>query len=252
MRQREGSFVVEGATLTHEAAAAGRELLDLFVDSSRISATDRALVADLGVEVTEVGEGLIERIAASASPQPVLAVVRSWDTALGSLRLVGGRALVLVGVADPGNLGTLLRCAEASGIDAVLLAGDCVDPFNPKVVRASAGSLFRTPFAVEPRIDLAFDVLDGAGMRILGTDASRGNSYVSTQLTGGVAVVLGNETHGLGPDAEARVQDWVHIPIVGGAESLNVAMAGAVLCFEGLRQETLGSAEPNAGSLADP
>lgn len=186
------------------------------------------------------------------SPQPVLAVARTWPTALDTLGAGLNRVLVLVDVADPGNLGTLLRCAEASGVDAVILAGDCVDLFSPKVVRASAGSLFRVSVAASADIAEALEWLSAAGLRLLGTDVERGSAHFESDLVNRVAVVLGNESHGLDDELSAALDEWVHIPIQGSAESLNVAMAGAVLCFEGLRQQTMGSVDPGAGSLSNP
>lgn len=211
-----------------------------------------ALVQGLSLPTAEVAEGLLAKVGASVSPQPVLAVARMWPTNLDDLPDDPGRVLVLVDVADPGNAGTLLRCAEASAVDAVVLAGDCVDPFSPKVVRASAGSLFRVPLATDTDVPRALAALGASDLRLVGTDMARGHPYFEADFSGGVALILGNESHGLGEEVEALVDDWVHIPIAGSAESLNVAMAGAVLCFEGLRQQTVGSREPNTGSLSNP
>lgn len=211
-----------------------------------------ALVHGLSVPTAEVAEGLLAKVGASVSPQPVLAVARMWPTSPDDLPEGLGRVLVLVDVADPGNAGTLLRCAEASAVDAVVLAGDYVDPFSPKVVRASAGSLFRVPLAADTDAPRVLAALGARDLRLVGTDMARGDPYFEADFGGGVALVLGNESHGLGAEVEALVDDWVHIPIEGSAESLNVAMAGAVLCFEGLRQQTVGSRESNAGSLSNP
>lgn len=130
-------------------------------------------------------------------------------------------------LADPGNAGTLIRSAEAAGADAVVLTPGSVDPFNPKVVRASAGSLFRLPV-----VQASLETLDG--WTRLGTSSHRGTGYTDTDLTRRIAVVLGNEAHGLGDDAP--IDEWITIPHRGNAESLNVAMAATVLAFEVARQ----------------
>ena len=194
---------------------------------------------------------MLAKIGASVSPPPVLAVASVWPTALAALPEDLDRVLVLVDLADPGNVGTLLRCAEASGIDAVVLAGSFVDPFNPKVVRSSAGSLFRVPLATSTEVPEALAALRDAGLRLVGSDVAQGAAHYETDLGGGVAVLLGNETRGLSEAASSEVDDWVHIPIEGTAESLNVAMAGAVLCFEGLRQQTVGLGAAPGGSLSN-
>jgi TrmH family RNA methyltransferase len=175
--------------------------------------------------------GVIERVASTESPQPVLAVVRipesERDLATAGFVVVADR------IADPGNLGTILRSAEAAGVDMVVLTAGSVDPFNPKVVRASAGALFRVPVL---NTDLA--AARAAGLRTIGTSSHRGTAHTAADLTGRIALVVGNESRGL-PD-DAGVDEWVTIRHHGRAESLNVAMAATVLCFEAARQRKIG------------
>jgi TrmH family RNA methyltransferase len=144
--------------------------------------------------------------------------------------------LVLAGVGDPGNAGTLLRSAEAAGATAVWATAGTVDLYAPKTVRASAGALFHVP--VRDGLDgpAALDGLRAAGVRVLGTAASGGTPVDQADLTGPVAFVLGNEAHGLDGVWAGAVDEWLTIPMVGRAESLNVAMAGTLLCFEAARQ----------------
>ena len=132
-------------------------------------------------------------------------------------------------LADPGNAGTIIRSAEAAGADAVVLTPGSVDPYNPKVVRASAGSLFRIP-VVEATLESL------SGYRRLGTSSHRGDRYTDPVYHGRVAVVVGNEAHGL--DDDAAIDQWITIPHAGPAESLNVAMAATVLAFEVARQRS--------------
>jgi TrmH family RNA methyltransferase len=153
----------------------------------------------------------------------------------------GPLSLVLVDVADPGNAGTLLRAGEASGAAAVLFCGASVDPCNPKCVRASAGALFHLPVASGGEAVAVLERLGGAGVRRLATVVRDGTPYDEVDLTGPVALVLGSEAHGLPAGLEALVDERCTIPMVGRSESLNVAMAGAVLAFEALRQRREGS-----------
>jgi TrmH family RNA methyltransferase len=149
---------------------------------------------------------------------------------------ISNATFVVIGdrISDPGNLGTIIRVAEASGADAVALTAGSVDPTNPKVVRSSAGALFHVPVIVGATLADA----RSAGLRVVGTSSHLGAAHTATDLHSPVALVLGNEAHGLPDDAD--VDDWVTIPHRGRAESLNVAMAAAVLCFEAARQrETL-------------
>ena len=211
--------MVEGHQLVREALDAGWEVEAEFVAGGTTPVT--------GSDVFVLGTGVIERVASTESPQPVLAVVRipprTFDLATAAFVLVADR------IADPGNVGTILRSAEAAGVDAVVLTAGSVDPFNPKVVRASAGSLFRVPV-----LTTTLASVQAGGLRTIGTSSHRGSPHTDADLTGRIALVVGNEARGLPDDAE--VDEWVTIRHHGRAESLNVAMAATVLCFEAARQ----------------
>jgi RNA methyltransferase, TrmH family len=173
--------------------------------------------------VLRCAPNVIERAATTEAPKPHLAIVH---LAVAHMPDAADFVIVADRLADPGNAGTIIRTAEACGADAVAFTPGSVDAFNPKVVRASAGSLFRVPVLVMSLHELA--------LTRVGTSSHQGVAYTDCDLRRPVAVVLGNEAHGLGPDAE--VDEWVTIPHVGAAESLNVAMAATVLAFEVARQ----------------
>jgi TrmH family RNA methyltransferase len=173
---------------------------------------------------------VLERVATTESPQPVLGVVRQRTSSLIELAATARFVVVCAGVADPGNLGTILRSAEAAGAEGVVLTTGSVDPFNPKVVRAAAGALFHVPVVVgvEPAELVAL------GAALLGTSSHRGAPYTEVDLTRPIALVVGSEAHGV--DDDVPIDEWITIPHVGRAESLNVAMATTVVCFEVARQ----------------
>jgi TrmH family RNA methyltransferase len=234
MRAREGAFVVEGPTLVADALDAGVELECLFVaPGATAPVVDRA--AGAGVEVFELAPGVLERVATTVTPQPVLAIARTLDVDLGEL---AGAALILVcvDVRDPGNLGTVLRSAEASGVGGIICCEGSVDVYNPKCVRASAGSLFHTRVVARGEPVKVLGTLGGWGLQRLGTRATGGSPYYRVDLTVPTALVLGNEAHGLSPSLENTLDGWVSVPMQGRADSLNVGMAAAVLCFEAARQ----------------
>jgi TrmH family RNA methyltransferase len=178
------------------------------------------------VVVHELAPNVMERVASTESPQPVLAVVAMQSHALPTAATF---VIVADRIADPGNAGTIIRSAEAAGADAVVLTPGSVDPYNPKVVRATAGSLFRIP-VVEATLESL------SAFRRLGTSSHRGDVYTDPVYHGRVAVVVGNEAHGL--DDDAAIDQWITIPHAGPAESLNVAMAATVLAFEVARQRS--------------
>lgn len=178
--------------------------------------------------------GVLERVTSTQSPLGNLAVIAMPTTSarLDELNFV----VVADQISDPGNLGTLIRSAEAAGAGAVILTPDSVDPFNPKVVRSTAGALFYMPILWLELADLRNN-----GFRIIGSSSHSGVLHTGMNWSGRIAILLGNEAHGLQDltlNGENLITDWVRIEHHGRAESLNVAMAGTVLCFEAARQRS--------------
>lgn len=144
--------------------------------------------------------------------------------------------LILDKLQDPGNLGTLIRTADAVGAGAVILLEPCVDPFDPKTVRGTMGSIFTVPFSRIKQTGELWSRLTKMGYRPVGADATRGRAaWQSDVLAGSVALALGNEARGLSPELHSHLADYVGLPLYGHAESLNVAVAGGVLMYEWLR-----------------
>ena len=217
-----------------EALAAGAAVQEVFVaPGTALDVVGRA--AALGATVHQLAPGVLERVAGTVTPQGVLAVVPAVDVALEDLK---GAALlvVCVDVRDPGNAGTILRSAEAAGADGVVCCGGSVDVYNPKAVRASAGSLFHVPVVAGGDPVEVLERIGGWGLRRFGAVARSGRDYTTVDLTGPAALVLGNEAAGLPHDLAGLLDERVTIPMVGRSESLNVGMAAAVLCFEAARQ----------------
>ncbi|HEY8523479.1 MAG TPA: RNA methyltransferase [Acidimicrobiales bacterium] len=240
-RSEEGAYVIDGPVLLGEALDAGVPLIEVVAEPGAPGPLLRRAEA-AGVPVRHAAAGTLARATDTTTPQPVAAVAAlpGGDAAsqlAAAVAAAGPLALVLVGVADPGNAGTLLRSAEAAGGGAALFCDGSVDPYGPKCVRASAGSLFRLAVARDVPSDAALAALGAAGVTTVGTLA-RGvdTAYDHVDLAGPVAIVLGSEAHGLPPAVAERVDRAVTIPMAGRTESLNVAMAGTILCFESLRQ----------------
>lgn len=220
--------MIEGAKLVDEAARAGVALEAVYV-------AEGMTPPDTAAPVRVLAAGVVERVADTVTPQPVLAVAPFLDVAVDDLR-DARLVIVCAGVRDPGNAGTVLRSAEAAGVDGVLFCGGSVDVYNPKTVRASAGSLFHVPVAVGGDLVEVLKRIQGWGLARLGTAARAGTDYTDVDLTTPTAIVLGNEAHGLPADVAHHLDGTVTIPMAGRSESLNVGMAAAVLCFEAARQ----------------
>lgn len=249
-RSAAGLFVVEGPTLVAAALAAAAPLEAVYVaaPNGRKFEDLLARATAAGVPVRELAPGVLERVADTATPQGVVALCRSVTVGLDAIA-TGGFVLVGVDVADPGNAGTMIRAAEATGARAVVFTGTSVDVTNPKVVRAAAGSLFHLPVVAARRPDPPIPEVDegesagaaavlralaASGRRLVGAAAHAGEASDVADLTGDLAIVVGNEAHGLPPSL--ALDGFVHVPMEGRAESLNVAVAAAILCYESARQ----------------
>lgn len=234
-------FVAEGATIVAAALEAGATVEAVFMEHGRLGRREREVLeacAAVGVPVRPLEDGVAERIGSAVSPQPLFGLVARVDTPLSQVAS-DGLVLVCDEVRDPGNLGTVLRSAEAAGARAVVCAAGSVDPFNSKCVRASAGALFHIPVVVGEETVHALEQLSAQGFRRLGTSARSGVAVWDAPLSGAVAVVLGNESHGSAGSVDRLVEGHVRIPIEGRSESLNVGVAAAVIAFESARQRRL-------------
>lgn len=250
-REAERAFVVEGAKVLGEALGAGAGVESVYLDPAGAGPLEDALVQRClaaGARVFDLEDGVLERVAATVNPQPIMAVVRSPDMGLDELaRRCPTLVVVCAGVRDPGNAGTVLRSAAAAGADGVVACGGSVDLFNPKTVRASAGALFAIAVATGGEAVDVLSTLAAWGLRRWGSVARGGEEYTSVDLTGPTAVVVGNEASGLAPESRPHLDGLLTIPMARCAESLNVATAAAVVCFEAARQRRLVRPEARPG-----
>ena len=242
-RSAEQVVVVEGAELLSVAIAAGADIEAVYVapegvdNPSVVEVTTRVL--DGGGRVFDLAPGVMERIASTVTPQPLLAVV-SYAPA-GFDRLDGATLVVVcVDVRDPGNLGTVIRTADAAGVNAVICCDGTVDPTNPKTVRSTAGSLFHVPVIEGGTTTETLEALTSRGFTTVATVVRDGIDYTEFDWNRPVALVLGNEAAGLDEALTGALDGGVTIPMAGRAESLNVGVSAAVLCFEALRQRRTG------------
>jgi len=243
VRQREGRFVIEGVRLGEEASRAGA-VPHFVLHTPAAAQRERAAAllsawAGAGVPCHEVSEPVMEACSATETPQGLLAVVpipRLPRPARPTLTLVLDR------LRDPGNLGTILRTALAAGVEQVLLSPGTVDATNPKAVRAGAGAHFWLPV-----VPLGWEALVRAveGCRVYVATATGGRTYTEVDWQGPVALVVGGEAAGVGERAMALAEEAISIPMAGGVESLNAAVATAVILFEAARQRM--TSPPNAG-----
>lgn len=224
---------MEGTQAVREALAWPGEVHELFVTADFL-ARDPGLVAsaaERGVPVSPVTDRAMAGLTDTVTPQGVVAVCGLVDRSLSDV-LAGTPSLVavLVGVSDPGNAGTVIRVADAAGADAVLLAGDAVDPHNGKCVRASTGSVFHVPIARAP-VDDVLDACRSAGLRLIATDGYAKAELTPGTVAGPTAWLFGSEAHGLPEEVKSAADESLRVPIYGKAESLNLATAATVCLY---------------------
>jgi TrmH family RNA methyltransferase len=233
-RAEEGAFVIEGPKLLGAALDADTTVESVYAaPGARHDVLQR--VHDLGIPLFNLAAGVTERVADTVTPQGVLAVCGRTDVPLSRLRPLS-MVVVAVGVQDPGNLGTILRSAGAATDAGVICCTGTVDPYNPKCLRASAGALFHQKLVARKDPVEVLEELGSWGMQRLATAPSGGAPPDACDLMQPTALVFGNEGQGLDPGILRHVDGTVTIPMSSPTESLNVAMAATVVCFEAARQ----------------
>ncbi len=246
-----GDCAVEGLRILEEAIRSGLRLSAVFF---RESAQDRAerLLPQIGaqVETLLLPDKLFDSLVPSESPQGVAALVRlkefSLDDVVEKERLQVGPIIVLAGLQDPGNLGTILRSSEAFGSAGVVLGEGTVSPFNSKVVRASAGSVFRLPVihgqsqgrgkSATAKLEEVSEKLRAKGVRLIATSSHKGTPLDQADLKGAAAIFFGNEGAGLPREVMAKMDESIAIPHTAQVESLNAGVAASIVLYEAARQ----------------
>lgn len=243
-RDRDGRFLAEGPQACREAAALPGVLLELYVTTE---AADRyadilAAARTAGTEVVLASGEVVASLSGTVTPQGMVGVCSRLEASLDGL-LAAGPSLVavLAHARDPGNVGTVIRCADAAGAAGVVVTEASVDPFNPKAVRASAGSLFHLPVVTGPSVAATVAALRAAGLRVLAADGAGERDLDDLLDDGSLAVptawVFGNEAWGLPEETRSLCDDVVRVPIHGRAESLNLATAAAVCLYASARAQ---------------
>ncbi|KMY57812.1 RNA methyltransferase [Geobacillus sp. FSL K6-0789] len=221
-RDETGLFLLEGFHLVEEAVKSRAPLVELMVD-------ERTAIPpgwDVSVPVVIVTEAVMKAISSTETPQGIAAVCRQLPAELEGVKT----ALLIDAVQDPGNLGTMIRTADAAGIDAVILGEGCADVYNPKVVRATQGSLFHLPVV---KGDLAQWIarFKEQGIPVYGTALENAVDYRTVPPSSSFALLVGNEGSGVRREWLEMTTETIYIPIYGQAESLNVAVAAGILLY---------------------
>ena len=242
-RDDAGLTIVDGAREVRRALDAGVIVIEAFVCERLLAGPDARiafdrLVVDDAIPVTSVSESVFDRIAFGGRAEGLVAVVRTPTVALADLALPpAALVLVIEGVEKPGNIGAVMRTADAAGVDAVVAASPATDLYNPNAIRASSGTIFGLPLA-SGSTDEVVAWLRAKGLRIIAARVDAAQAYTEADLTGPVAIVLGAEADGLTSAWGGSEVTPVRIPMAGAADSLNVSISAAILAYEARRQRT--------------
>lgn len=238
-RDREGVFLVEGARETLRALEAGVVLREVYIAPELFNSEAASVAHQLRAtpaELVELSDEAFRKASYRDTPDGVLVVAESWSPRLETLEVPDDALLLVIdGLEKPGNVGALLRTADAAAVSAVFLTGSGTDVFNPNVIRASMGSVFSRPVIPTGVGELA-GWLANHGIAVVATSPGATREFWDADLSGAMAIVVGSEQRGLEADWLDAADTRVKIPMGGLADSLNVATAGALLLYEALRQ----------------
>lgn len=241
-RREHGLFVIEGLRFVEEALSACAPLVTVYYTGQmQVSERGAQLIDKLvaqGVALQEVSLPVLEKMADTEQPQGVLATVRMLNPPLTLRPQMQPQPFLLIcdKIQDPGNLGTIIRTADAAGVQAVFTTKGTVDVFNPKVLRSTMGSVFHVPIYTDMEPEEILNLLAEQKITPVGTALTARQWHFDSDLRRPVALWLGSEANGIEERVAALLPEMVKIPMPGQAESLNVAVAAAVLLFEGVRQ----------------
>ena len=248
-RDQFGEYLIEGPNLIKEALKEGVNIESLMITvSQEEGGNDREILeVDSLMDRTLVLSGnLFKELSETETPQGMIAIVsKSRKDRKDPLMSPGGNVVVLDRLQDPGNIGTIIRTADAAGFDLACFIKGTGDPYSPKIVRAAAGSLFRLPIIFVNDNDELEDLMRRNGKRIIATAMSGECAYYETDLSHDCAIVIGNEGNGVSDDLLKRADEIIRIPMAGNTESLNASVAAGILMYERIRRQNERSITAN-------
>lgn len=231
LRKEENVFVAEGIRMFRETPK--ERIVRVYVSENLHEKKELDL---RGVPQEVLADSVFQKVSDTKSPQGVLLVVRRQETPAAEMLSTVPLLMLLENVQDPGNLGTIIRASEAAGVDGILMSADCVDIYNPKVIRSTMGGIYRVPFAYVESLTETIHELEEQGVEVYAAHLDDSISYDSVDYRKPSAFLIGNEGNGLTAEATRAASGKIHIPMLGRVESLNAAVAASVLMFEAARQ----------------
>ena len=222
-RRETGCFMAEGRKMVEEALSSGFRVEALLVDEARLA--EFALPAD--VPAYALPENVLAAVCDTKTPQGIAAVVKIRQNAA-----LGSRVVALDGVQDPGNVGTIIRTADAAGLEGIILSEQCADVFSPKTLRATMGSVFRMPLVVTGDLPGYLTALRQEGYSVISSQLDGEPFYQRQPVGEKFCLIIGNEGNGISDEVKTTATHKVKLPMRGGAESLNAAIAAGIMMYD--------------------
>ncbi len=241
-RDAENLYFVEGIRFVSDAIDNGQDIVKVVI-SDKLEGLNGGKellnrVSALCNDCFLVSEKLFKEISDTQTPQGILAVLKKKDFVFDTVIEQGNSVVILDSLQDPGNVGTIIRTADAANVSAVILTKGCVDLFSPKVLRSTMGSIFHMPIFEGLRIDEIIKLLKESGYKVIASHLDGPNNYFDEDLTGKSAIIVGNEANGISDETVKMADRLVKIPMPGKAESLNASIAASIMIYEIVRQKT--------------
>lgn len=236
-RNKKGLYFIEGVFFVKEALKEHADikyiLISEFFKNNKFEIFNQLNAGSSALSV--VSDKVFKKVSDTENPQGILAVIGMSEHKLNTLKSDKNFLVVLEKVQDPGNAGTIIRTADAAGATGIILSGGCVDLYNPKVLRATMGSIFHIPVYYQIEMVECISILNQKGIQILACDIRGDKNIYNIKFTGNTALIIGNEANGISQRTANAADDLVRIPMPGRAESLNASVAAALLIYEVVR-----------------
>lgn len=236
-RKEQKAFVIEGRKMFEEICTDKSRLVKAYFSESYAKEAYPKGLPEFPCEV--VADKVFEAVAETVTPQGVLAIVKMPEYSLAEMVESAGTLVLLEDLRDPGNLGTIIRTAEAAGVSGVILSKESVDVYNPKVIRSTMGAVYRVPFLYVEDFKETLQVLKESQVRLLAAHLKGTKTFEKADYSGKVGILIGNEANGLTEETAEMAEEKVLIPMAGSVESLNAAVAAALLMYEAFRKQKL-------------
>ena len=240
-RDEQSLYFVEGIRFVSDALDNGQTIVKVVVSEKleNLNGGKELLerVTALCDDCSLVSEKLFKEISDTQTPQGILAVLEKRNFEIQTVIEQGNSVVILDSLQDPGNVGTIIRTADAAGVSAVFLTKGCVDIYSPKVLRSTMGSIFHIPIFEGQLINEAIGLVKKSGYKVIASHLEGQNNYYDEELTVKCAIIVGNEANGISDETAEKADRLVKIPMPGKAESLNASVAASIMIYEIVRQK---------------